>query len=114
MFSELTSVCTTLTELARDFEPATLTGPQAVRMVTELGTIRRLTDGLMAKAARRVEETAAHARGNDRDAAALAAKAMGTSPTEARSMIGTAGDLELLPPPMRRCAMVGCRRGKQS
>ncbi len=90
----LPSVRTTLEGLARDFEPATLSGPQAVRMVKELGTIRCLTDGLLAKAARRVDETAAYARGNDRDAAALAAKAMGTSPSEARSLMNTAAKLE--------------------
>ena len=88
------SVRTTLAGLARDFEPAMLSGPQAVGMVTDLGAVRCLTDGLLAKAARRVEETAAHIWGDDRDAASLTAKAMGCSNGEARAMIGTAAKLE--------------------
>ena len=68
MFDTVATVKSALEGLSRDFEPATLSGPNAVRMVGELATIRRLTDAMLAKAARRVDETSAHVRGNDRDA----------------------------------------------
>ena len=60
MFDTLTTTRTALERLASSFEAGTLTGEQAVRVVAELGVIRRLTDGLLGQAAKRVEETSAH------------------------------------------------------
>jgi hypothetical protein len=97
MFDTLTSTRSALECLASGFEPATLTGEQAVRVVAELGLIRRLTDGMLGRAARRVEETSAHAATGARDAAHLYARAVGADPTEARRAIMTAKRLERLP-----------------
>jgi hypothetical protein len=79
MFDRLTTTRTELEALARGFEPHTLTGEEAVRVVKELGVIRRLIDGMLGKAAWRVEDTSAHRRNgeNDRDAAQLVGRAVG-------------------------------------
>ena len=99
MFDTLTSTRTALETMAREFEPRTLTGEQAVRVVTELGAIRRLVDGMLGKAAHRVEETSAHRRNgeNDRDAAQLVGRAVGADASEARRVIRTAKKVEKLP-----------------
>ena len=68
--------------LGAEFEPATLTGEQAVRVVEELGLIHRLTEGLLAKAAKRVADTSAHERNGDRDAAQFYARAVGVEASE--------------------------------
>ena len=99
MFDTLTSTRTDLEALARDFEPRLLTGEDAVRLVRELGAIRRLVDGVLSKAAHRVDDTAAHRRNgeNDRDAAQLIGRAIGTDTSEARRVIRTAKKVEKLP-----------------
>ena len=99
MFSTLTSTRAALETLALEFEPRTLTGEQAVRVVTELGAIRRLVDGMLGKAANRVDETSAHTRngGSDRDAAQLVSRSVGADASEARRVISTAKKLERLP-----------------
>jgi hypothetical protein len=63
----------------------------------KLGAIRRLADGMLAKAAKRVEDTAEHTRGTDRTAAELCARVTGVSPGEAKRAIEVAGKLESLP-----------------
>src|SRR5258708_6319622 len=97
MFDLLTTARTTLQGLAREFEPTTLTGEQALRAVEELGVIRRLTDGILAKAAKRVADTSAHEHNGDRDAAQFYARAVGVEASEARRAIDTAKRLERLP-----------------
>ena len=99
MFDTLGTTRTALENLARGFEPRTLTGEQAVRVVEELGAIRRLVDGMFGKAAMRVEETSAHKRNgkSERDAAQLVARAVGADTSEARRVISTAKKLEKLP-----------------
>ena len=88
---------TALEAIARDFDPAACTGDDAVACVKELGIIRRLTDGMVAKAAKRVEDTAAHAYGSDRSAAELTERLVGVSSGEAKRAIETAAKLEALP-----------------
>jgi hypothetical protein len=97
MFDLLTSTKTALRGLAREFEPSTLTGEQAVRAVEDLGVIHRVTEGLLAKAAKRVADTSAHERNGDRDAAQFYARAVGVEASEARRVIETAKRLEQLP-----------------
>ncbi len=97
MFDELHSVRTTLAELASDFEPQTLSGDQAVRVVRELGVIRRLTDGMLAKAGKRVDDTMAHAKQGTRDAAQLLARELGVGTEQARRAIDNARKLQDLP-----------------
>ena len=97
MSDTLTSTRTALERLASAFEPGTLTGEQAVRVVAELGVIRRLTDGMLGQAAKRVEETSAHAASGARNGAHFLAKAVGSDMSEARRVITTAKRLERLP-----------------
>ncbi len=97
MFGVLAEVRTTLETLARDLEPSELAGADAARMVEELGVVRRLTDALLAKAAKRVEDTAAHLKGSDRDAVQFYARTAGIDASEARRAIQAADKLESLP-----------------
>jgi hypothetical protein len=97
MFSVVRWVRERLERVAGDFDPGVLTGEQAVWLVEQLGTIRRLIDGLLAKAAKRVDDTRAHRLAGDRDAAALCARMVGTTVREARRAIETAEKLEALP-----------------
>src|SRR6266550_6117459 len=85
-----------LEKLASDFDPGSLTGEQAVWLVEQLGAIRRLIDGMLAKAAKRVDDTHAHKSSGDRDAAGLCARAVGVGVREARRAIETAEKLERL------------------
>ena len=84
-------------ELAASFEPCTLTHDQAVRLVDELGVIHRLAEGVLARAVKRVAETAGCRKGADRDAAQLYARAVGVETSEARRAMTTARSLERLP-----------------
>jgi hypothetical protein len=97
MFDTLTTTRSTLERLASGFEPGTLTGEQAMRVVTELGVIRRLVDGMLGLAAKRVDETSAHAASGARDAAHFLAKAVGSDTSNARRVITTTKRLEQLP-----------------
>ena len=71
-----------------------MTGDDARRAVDELGVIRRLTDGMLAKAAKRVSDRTAKSGPN---AAASVAHTLGVTPGEVRAAIGTAAKLEHLP-----------------
>jgi hypothetical protein len=97
MFDALITTRAALERLASGFEPGTLTGEQAVRVVAELGVIRRLTDGMLGRAAKRVDETKAHAASGARNAAHFLGKAVGSDTSEARRAITTAKRLERLP-----------------
>ena len=97
MFPTLGSVHETLGDLARDFDPGRLSGPDAARMVVELGAIRRLADGMLAKAARRVDTTAAFLKTGDADAAKFVARVVGIETGEARGAIALARQLDELP-----------------
>ena len=66
-------------------------------MVTEPGIQRRLIDGMLAKAAKRVDDTAAHTYGSDRSAAGLCERVVGMSSGEAKRAIDIAAKLESLP-----------------
>lgn len=97
MFDSVAAVRIRLEELARDFDPRSLSGDQAVRLAGELGRIRALADGLAAKAGKRIQETAAFAPRGDRNAAQTVARALGIGTGEARRAIETAVRLESLP-----------------
>jgi hypothetical protein len=97
MFDTLATTRMTLESLAGDFDPDALSGAQAVRVVTMLGVIHRLTEGLLATAAKRVDETAAFVRDGHRDAAQFYAKAVGVDASEARRVLVLAERLERLP-----------------
>ena len=97
MFTQLQTVVDSLERLAAELEPGALTGEEAVSLVEQLGAIRRLTDGMFAKAAKRVDDTHAERNTDDRDAAALCARLVGIGVSEARRALDTARKLEALP-----------------
>lgn len=97
MFDDLTTVRTVAERMAGEFDAGLLTGEQAVGFVREVGVIRRLLDGMLGQAAKRVEETSAYMHSGDRDAAQLYARAIGADASEARRAIITAKKLERLP-----------------
>jgi hypothetical protein len=113
MFDTLMSTRSTLEALASSFEPTTLTGAQAVRVLAELGLIRRLTDGMIGRAAKRVEDTSAHAASGARDAAHLFARVVGADSAEGRRVITTAKRLEKLPATAAAVAR-GCLSARQA
>ena len=82
---------------ARGFDPSACDGDDAIAVVKEIGAIRRLADGLLGKAAKRVEDTAAYVYKNDRNAAELCQRLTGVSTGEAKRAIEVAGKLESLP-----------------
>jgi hypothetical protein len=69
------------------------TGREAVLFVELLGEIRRFTDALMIRAARRVHESNAHHGSPDRSAAELCARLGGIEPGDAHRAIATANKL---------------------
>lgn len=83
----LLSAESALEAAARDFDPASCSGAEAVEVMEKLGSVRRLADGMLAKAAKRVEDTAEHTRRSDRNAAELCARVTGVSPGEAKRAI---------------------------
>jgi uncharacterized protein DUF222 len=97
MFVSLTAIHVELEALARDLDAAALSGAEALRALDELGVIRRLTDGLLAKVAKRVHDTSAYERSGARDAAHCYARTLGCDTSEARRAIETATKLAQLP-----------------
>jgi hypothetical protein len=88
---------TALEAVALSFDPSACSGDAAIAIVKEVGSIRRLADGLLGKAAKRVEDTAAYTYKNDRNAAELCQRLTGVSTGEAKRAIELAGKLESLP-----------------
>jgi Domain of unknown function (DUF222) len=82
---------------ARGFDPSACSGQDAIDAVERIGRIRRLADGLLGKAAKRVEDTAAYTYGSDRSAAELCERLVGVASGEAKRAIDTAKKLESLP-----------------
>src|SRR6478609_7536479 len=97
MLDHLLSAEETLEVAARDFDPSACGGDETVAFLEKLGAIRRLTDGMIAKAAKRLDDTAEHTRHTDRSAAELCARVTGVSTGEAKRAIEVAAKLEALP-----------------
>jgi len=97
LLDEIGAACDVLTSAASRLDPGALTGPQAVTALAELGVLHRLVEGIVGKVAKRVDDTGAHTRGTDRNAAELTARVVGVSPATARRAIETAARLERLP-----------------
>jgi hypothetical protein len=93
MFVSLVAARTSLDEIALGFDASSLSEAEALRMVDELGAIRRAVDGMLARAARRVDETHTGAQ----SAAAAVARLLGVGVGEVRGAIETATKLEQLP-----------------
>ena len=75
MFASLDTTRSTLNSIALEFDAAALSPEAAVRVVDQLGAIRRVVDGMLGKAAARVAETNTGAS----DAAAFVARTLGVS-----------------------------------
>ena len=97
MLNSLLSAESALEVAARDFDPSACSGAETVAFLEKLGAIRRLTDGMVAKAAKRIEDTAEHTRHTDRSAAELCARLTGVSSGEAKRAIEVVAKLEALP-----------------
>ena len=94
MFTSLTDARETLERVALEFDASALSGDSARQAVDELGLIRRLCDGMLAKAAKRVADRAGT---GDPKGAAFLARSLGVPPGEIRAAIDTATRLEQLP-----------------
>jgi hypothetical protein len=97
MLNSLLSAESALEVAARDFDPGAWSGAEALAVVEAAGVVRRLVDGILAKAAKRLEDTAEHTRHSDRSAAELCARVTGVSSGEAKRAIEVAAKLEALP-----------------
>ncbi len=93
MFALLDATRSTLDSIAFEFDAAALSPEAAVRVVDELGAIRRVVDGMLGKVAARVAQTNTSAH----DAAASVARSLGVSVAEVRGAIDTAKRLDALP-----------------
>src|SRR4051794_29199558 len=94
MFTSFAAARDALEGVSREFDASTLTGDDARRAVDELGVIRRLTDAILAKAAKRVQDRTGESEPN---AAQSVAQRLGVTPGEIRAAIRTAAQLEQLP-----------------
>ncbi len=94
---DLRTARTALESAARGFDPSACNGQEAIDLVEELGVQRRLLDGMLGKAAKRVEDTAAYTYENDRNAAELCERLVGVASGEAKRAIEAAARLETLP-----------------
>ncbi|MGZ4799235.1 MAG: hypothetical protein ACXVJW_18340 [Acidimicrobiia bacterium] len=93
---DLLAARTALEVAARGFDPRGCSGDAAIDLVEALGSIRRLADGMLGKAAKRVEDTAAYTYKGDRNAAELCERIAGVGKGEAKRAIDVAGKLEAL------------------
>lgn len=93
MFASLGTIRRQLAAVAGPFDAGSLARDEAVRVLEELGAIRRLVDGMIAHAAKAVADGAAQGR----DGAETVALALGTTRSEARSLVATAKKLAGLP-----------------
>ena len=93
MFDSLASARNVLDEIARGFDASSLSPQAALRVVDELGVIRRVVDGMTAKAAKRAVDGDAHVG----FAAKAVAHTLGVATGEVRAAIETATLLESLP-----------------
>src|SRR5260221_9201515 len=92
MFDVLVAARSSLDEIAGVFDASALSPVEALRVVDELGAIRRVVDGMVAKTAKRVSET----QTTNGDTAALVARSLGVRAGEVRAASETATHLENL------------------
>jgi Domain of unknown function (DUF222) len=97
MFTEeLAAARSALEAVATGFD-SSCSGREAIALMEQLGAIRRLTDGVTARVAKRIADTDAHVVHGDRSASALCARIVGVGSGEARRAIDNATKLEGLP-----------------
>jgi hypothetical protein len=91
MLASLVSARRALDEIALPFDASALSPQDARRVVHELGSIRRVVEGMIAQAAKRISDT------SERDAASSVARTLGVATGEVRAAIETATRLANLP-----------------
>ena len=91
------AVVDTLEARCRDFDENALSPTEAVRTYEELGAIVRAAQAMLAKTAKRVDESGAHLLRGERSAAGMIARSLGLRTSEVQRMIDTATKLEALP-----------------
>jgi hypothetical protein len=97
MFVQVDRSITEMQGAVNGLDVASLTGMEAARLVQRLGRLKRLTDGLLAHAALRIDETNAHHGHGERSAAEFCARRGGAEQSEMRAAINTARALPSLP-----------------
>jgi Domain of unknown function (DUF222) len=97
IMDDLRTAESALETAAADFDASVCTGREAIDLVEVLGRQRRLIDGMIAKAAKRVEDTAAYTYDGHRNTGELCEKLVGVASGEAKRAIETATKLESLP-----------------
>src|SRR4051812_17945112 len=97
MVERIRSVNAELRSVAHELDAETCSGQEALDLVEALGVTRRLVDGMVARAAKRVEDTAAHTYGGDRNAAEVVERLVGVTTGEAKRGIEVAAHLRSLP-----------------
>ena len=91
MFASLDTARSALNSVALEFDADALSPEAATRVVDQLGAIRRVVDGMIGKAAKRVAETTAN------NGCGAAARLLGVGAGEVRGAVDTAKKLEELP-----------------
>jgi hypothetical protein len=91
------SVAAELEAAAHDLDATAVSGPEALDPVEALGLVRRIADGMVARTAKRIEDTAAYTRHGDRNAAETVERLVGMSTGEVKRAIEVADKLERLP-----------------
>jgi hypothetical protein len=97
MIERIRSVGTELQAIARDLDVTACSGQEALELVEALGFVRRVADGMVGRAAKRVEDTAAYTYNGERNAAETVERLVGVSTGEARRAIDVAAKLDRLP-----------------
>ncbi len=91
------SIGAALEALARELDAETCSGQEALDLVEALGAARRVVDGMVARVAKRVEDTAAYTYRGGRNAAEAVERLVGISTAEAKRVIEVAAHLRSLP-----------------
>ncbi|MDQ4130502.1 MAG: DUF222 domain-containing protein, partial [Actinomycetota bacterium] len=91
---EIVQAVETLTRAVADFDPARVSGSEAVELVEVLARAEKVCAATRARAAARVEESGAYQAHGHRSGAQWLARTMGTSPKQAATSIETAKNIE--------------------
>jgi Domain of unknown function (DUF222) len=97
MIERIRSAGAELQTVARDLDTTSCSGQEALDLAEALGKVRRLVDGMVARVAKRVEDTAAYTYHGERNAAETVERLVGVSTGEAKRAIEVAAKLERLP-----------------
>ena len=113
MFASLTAARSELEGIALEFDASSFAGCEALRVVDELGAIRRVVDAMLAKTAKRVADANAHAVNGDRDAATAVARSLGVGAGEVRDAMKPQPSWRTWRRRTRRCARASFRGWKR-